>query len=119
FPTAGSMGTNWSASGSGTTRTYSFTPTGAEPGSESVSAANNAGVSASSNFTVTADSASPTTTIQCNGAACLNGTYYTSSPVSVTLSGNDGSGSGVQSIRYTTDGTDPTPVNGSDYSGAI
>ena len=37
----------------------------------------------------------------------------------MTLSANDGSGSGVQKIRYTTDGTDPTPVNGSDYSGAI
>src|SRR5207302_4830359 len=46
-------------------------------------------------------------------------TYYTSSPVNVTLSGNDGSGSGVQKIRYTTDGTDPSPVNGSDYTGAI
>ena len=68
---------------------------------------------------MTADSAAPTTTAECNGAACLNGTYYTSAPVSVTLSGNDGSGSGVQKIRYTTDGTDPTPVNGSDYSGAI
>ena len=119
FPTAGAMGTNWSVSGSGATRTYSFTPTAAEPGSKSVSAANNAGGSASSNFTVTADSAAPTTTAQCNGAACLNGTYYTSAPVSVTLSGNDGAGSGVQKIRYTTDGTDPTPVNGSDYSGAI
>ena len=90
FPTAGAMGTNWSVSGSGATRTYSFTPTAAEPGSKSVSAANNAGGSASSNFTVTADSTAPTTTIQCNGAACLNGTYYTSAPVSVTLSGNDG-----------------------------
>ena len=37
----------------------------------------------------------------------------------MTLSANDGAGSGVQKIRYTTDGTDPTPVNGSDYSGAI
>ena len=57
------MGANWSASGSGATRTYSFTPTAAEPGSKSVSAANNAGGSASSNFTVTADSAAPTTTV--------------------------------------------------------
>src|SRR5207237_7057065 len=95
------------------------TPTAGEPGTKSVSASNNAGRSASSNFTVTADSTAPTTTIQCNAAACLNGTYYTSSPVTVTLSGNDGAGSGVQKIRYTTDGTDPTPVNGSDYAGAL
>ena len=37
----------------------------------------------------------------------------------VTLSADDGSGSGVQKIRYTTDGTNPSPVNGSDYSGTI
>ncbi|HEX9381703.1 MAG TPA: chitobiase/beta-hexosaminidase C-terminal domain-containing protein, partial [Gaiellaceae bacterium] len=119
FPSAGSMGTNWSGSGSGASRTYSFTPTAGEPGTQNVSATNNAGGTSSSSFTVTADSAAATTTIQCNGAACLTGTYYTSSPVTVTLSGNDGTGSGVQKIRYTTDGTDPTPVNGSDYAGAL
>ena len=31
----------------------------------------------------------------------------------------DSTGSGVQKIRYTTDGTDPSPVNGSDYLAAI
>jgi hypothetical protein len=118
FPTAGSMGTNWSVSGSGASRTYSFTPTAGEPGTKGVSASNNAGSSSSSNFIVTADSTAPSTTIQCNGAACQAG-YYTSSPVTVTLSANDGAGSGVQKIRYTTDGTDPTPVNGSDYVGAL
>ena len=69
--------------------------------------------------TVSADSTAPTTTIQCNAAACFSGTYYTSAPVHVTLSADDGSGSGVQKIRYTTDGTNPSPVNGSDYSGTI
>ena len=113
------MGASWSASGSGAGRTYSFVAGAAEPGTKSVSAANGAGDTASSDFTVSADSAAPTTTILCSAAACLNGTYYTSAPVSVTLSANDGAGSGVQKIRYTTDGTDPTPVNGSDYSGAI
>jgi hypothetical protein len=39
--------------------------------------------------------------------------------VTVTLSASDGTGSGVQKIRYTTNGTDPTPVNGSDYVGAL
>src|SRR5439155_2393534 len=85
FPTAAAMGTNWSSSGSGAVRTYSFTPTAGEPGSKSVSASNNAGGTTSSSVTVTADSTAPTTTVQCNGAACQNGTYYTSSPVSVIL----------------------------------
>src|SRR5205807_3330871 len=98
FPSAGSMGTNWAAAGSGASRTYTFTPTAGEPGTQTVSASNNAGATAGSSFTVTADSTAPTTTVQCNGAACLNGTYYTSSPVNVTLSGDDGSGSGVQKI---------------------
>src|SRR6266542_1124469 len=57
--------------------------------------------------------------VQCNAAACFSGTYYTSAPVTMTLSANDGAGSGVQRIRYTTDGTDPSPVNGSDYVGAL
>jgi hypothetical protein len=40
--------------------------------------------------------------------------------VSVTLSADDDpTGSGVYVIRYTIDGTDPTPVNGSDYVGAF
>src|SRR4029077_556609 len=38
-------------------------------------------------------------------AACSSG-WYTSSPVSVAIAGSD-SGSGVASITYTTDGSDP------------
>src|SRR4029079_4124065 len=57
--------------------------------------------------------------IQCAGAACL-GSYYTSSPVSVTLSADDGpTGSGVDVIRYTLDGSDPTPLHGSDHGDPI
>ncbi|MFL5913362.1 MAG: beta strand repeat-containing protein [Gaiellaceae bacterium] len=43
------------------------------------------------------------------------------SPVSVTLSGDDGTGSGVKFIKYTTDGSDPTvPANNPQtYSGPI
>jgi len=119
FPAAASLGAHWSASGSGANRTYSFTPTAEEPGTQTVSATNGAGASASAGFTVTADSGAPTTSILCNGAACLSGTYYTSSPVSATLSSSDGGGSGVDRIRYTTDGSTPTLANGSDYSSAI
>ena len=75
------------------------------------------GISAAATFTVGSDSSAPTTSVQCNSAACIAG-YYLSAPVSVTLSAVDG-GSGVQKIRYTTDGSAPTAVNGSDYTGAI
>src|SRR5439155_16694184 len=55
----------------------------------------------------------PVTSIQCDGGAC-GGNWYTTS-VLVTLSATD-SGSGVNEIRYTTDGSDPSPVNGTVYS---
>jgi hypothetical protein len=120
FPSPASFGSGWSVSGSGNTRTYSYVAGAATPGAQTVTAANNAGLTASANFSVVvSDTTAPTTSIQCNGAAC-QGTYYTSAPVSVTLSADDGAGgSGVDVIRYTLDGTDPTPVNGSDYVAPI
>jgi peptidoglycan/xylan/chitin deacetylase (PgdA/CDA1 family) len=63
------------------------------------------------------DTVAPSSSIACNGSACA-GTYYNST-VSVTLSATDSGGSGVQKIRYTTDGTVPTATNGTDYSGAF
>ena len=107
FPAAASFGSGWSRSGSGATRTYSWTPGAATPGAQTVTATNNAGRTASANFSVeVSDITPPTTTIQCNGAAC-QATYYTSAPVSVTLSADDGpTGSGVDVIRYTLDGSD-------------
>ena len=66
--------------------------------------------------TIVIDTANPTSSIQCDGAACSNGFY--NHAVSATLSGNDAGGSGLKNIRYTTDGSAPTassPV----YSGPI
>ena len=66
--------------------------------------------------TIVIDTANPTSSIQCDGAACSNGFY--NHAVSATLSGNDTGGSGLKNIRYTTDGSAPTassPV----YSGPI
>jgi peptidoglycan/xylan/chitin deacetylase (PgdA/CDA1 family) len=60
------------------------------------------------------DTTPPTTTIACNGAACTTGWYRGS--VSVTLSATDDS-AGVATIRYTTDGTDPTLSTGNAYAG--
>jgi peptidoglycan/xylan/chitin deacetylase (PgdA/CDA1 family) len=55
-----------------------------------------------------ADQTTPTSSIACNGATCSSGGY--TAPVSVSLSSVD-SGTGVAVIRYTTDGSDPTPVS--------
>src|SRR5207244_7405793 len=72
FPAGSALGTNWSGSGSGASRTYSLTSVATTNGSQHVTATNGAvGVSANATFTVTADSAAPTTSVQCNGAACI------------------------------------------------
>ena len=108
----------WTPSGSGAARAYSYNGTPTEPGSgQSVTATNGAGLtSPASVFTVTADSTAPSTSMTCNGAAC-SAAWYTSS-VTVALSAGDG-GSGLSSIKYTTDGSDPSPVNGSTYVGSF
>jgi peptidoglycan/xylan/chitin deacetylase (PgdA/CDA1 family) len=64
------------------------------------------------------DTTPPTSTIKCDGDACVS-TYYQGA-VSVALSADDGAdGSGVREIRYTTDGSDPTDTNGTVYSGTF
>ncbi|MDX6448958.1 MAG: hypothetical protein QOD08_1421, partial [Gaiellaceae bacterium] len=99
------FGSGWS----GSAGAYSFASGAADPSEpNNVHTTNGAGlVSSDTSFTVTADSAAPTTTAQCDGAACSSG-WYATSPVAVTLAAGDGAGSGVSAIRYTTDGTDPT-----------
>jgi len=63
----------------------------------------------------TSDLGAPTTTIACNGSPCSSAPY--GGVVSVTLSATD-VGSGVSSIRYTTDGSDPT-LSSPTYSSAF
>src|SRR6266568_2483818 len=66
------------------------------------------------------DTTPPTSTIMCDGVSdgggCASGWYGRSVLVTLTASDNAG-GSGVASIRYTTDGSDPTKTNGTDYTG--
>ena len=107
------LGTGWSGSQSGADYDYSFTAAASDPSEpNNVSAQNNAGLSSSASFTVTPDGLAPVTSISCDGSSC-SGNWYTSA-VSVSLAANDG-GSGVDKIRYTTDGSDPSLVNGIDY----
>lgn len=64
------------------------------------------------------DTTAPASTITCNGSPCGVGWY--SAPVEVALSASDNvGGSGVASIRYTTDGSTPTLVNGTTYTVAF
>jgi peptidoglycan/xylan/chitin deacetylase (PgdA/CDA1 family) len=51
------------------------------------------------------DAQAPTSSIACGGSACSSGSY--SDSVTVTLAATD-TGSGVSTIRYTTDGSQPT-----------
>jgi peptidoglycan/xylan/chitin deacetylase (PgdA/CDA1 family) len=54
------------------------------------------------------DTEPPTSSIECDGAACSSGWY--GGPVSVSLAATDAD-SGVAAIRYTTDGSDPTAAS--------
>src|SRR6266508_4078199 len=112
FPAAAG---GWSRSVVGATATYSHTGGPTDPADPNdVIAQNNAGLgSAATSFTVTPDGTPPASAVQCDGAACSAGWY--SSSVSVSLSATD-SASGLDLIRYTTDGSDPSPTNGATYS---
>jgi hypothetical protein len=90
FPT--SLGTNWSTSGTTTSRTYSWSGSPAPPGTNSVTATNNATLtSAGTSFTLTADDTAPATGTVTYLSGATSGT-----PVSVTFtSGTDTGGSGI------------------------
>jgi hypothetical protein len=73
----------------------------------------NAGnVEATNSQLIQVDTEAPTSAIACDGASCSNGWH--GGPVSVSLSATD-TGSGVATIRYTIDGSDPT-VASPDYT---
>jgi hypothetical protein len=55
------------------------------------------------------DTTPPTTSITCNTTTCATGWYK--APVTVALSATDAGGSGLDVIRYTLDGSDPTTAS--------
>ncbi len=75
-------------------------------GQRQVTASNGSVNSQPATFTVTPDTTAPTTSASCNGGANCAGTY--TGTVTVRLSAADGSGSGVNGIYYSTDGSPPT-----------
>src|SRR5256712_7983357 len=85
-----------------------------------VNAAGNQASSAIVTVTVqnTADTTPPASAISCNGAACASSFYNGAVSITLTATDNPG-GSGLASIRYTTDGTSPSLTNGTTYSGAF
>ncbi len=61
------------------------------------------------------DTTPPTSAAACDGGSCA--VTWLPSPTSIALSADDGPGTGVQEIRYTTDGSDPGPGTGTVYTG--
>jgi hypothetical protein len=60
------------------------------------------------------DTTAPSTTVACNGSPCT-GAWYNAHML-VTLTADDGAGSGVAVIRYTLDGSTPTALSAA-YTG--
>jgi hypothetical protein len=71
-------------------------------------------ISASTTYTLTADSTAPSASVNCNSGAC-GGTF--SSSVAITIGSSD-TGSGVNQVYYTTDGSTPT-TSSTVYSGSF
>jgi hypothetical protein len=111
FPTV----PGFASTGTGSRRTFTFSSsTVASSTAFGVTATNGAGLtSTGASFTLVPDSAKPTVTVRCNGKPCYSSTYPKG--VTVTIKASDGGGSGVSTIRYTTNGKNPTLDDGVEY----
>jgi hypothetical protein len=104
----------FAAAGSGPRRTYVLTNSGTVPtGAQTVSVTNGAGVSSgTASFSLMGDATPPSLAVRCNGAGCRKKPY--SKAVMVTVAAADAV-SGVQTIRWTSDGSNPTVDHGNAY----
>ncbi len=104
----------FTAAGTGPRRTYAFSNAGSVPSTPfTVTATNAAGTSSgTASFTLVGDATPPTLAVHCNGGTCSKKPY--TKTVTVTLSANDAV-SGIASVRWTSDGTDPTVDHGNQY----
>ena len=112
FPTIA----GFTALGSGPSRTFTFSNSPSAPLAPlTVTATSGSGaISNAATFTLVPDPTPPVLTVRCNAKPCLSSAY--AKKVTVALSATDGTGSGVDTIRYTTDGTDPTQDNGTEFT---
>src|SRR5207253_508219 len=103
-----SLGSGWSGTGGA----YAFSGSAVDPAEPlNVTSTDVAGnTSSATGFTVTPDASAPVSTVVCNGGACSSG-WYGASPVAVSLAASD-SGSGLDRILYSTDGSAPSLVYG-------
>jgi hypothetical protein len=104
----------FTAAGTGPHRTYASTSTGlSATGPLSITATNAAGMSSAvASFSLVPDGTPPTLTVRCNGGVCRSRPY--AKTVVVSLSAVDAT-SGVNTIRWTSDGTDPKVDHGNEY----
>jgi hypothetical protein len=109
----------FTAAGSGPHRTYVSGKTGtAATGALTVAATNAAGVSSgAASFSLVPDATPPVLTVRCNGGVCRTKPY--AKTVMVTFAATDVGGSGVSTIRWTSDGTVPTADHGNEYTRGI
>src|SRR5207244_1079573 len=107
FPT---LPSGWSVSGTGSSRTYSYTANPTAPsGNQNVSATNNAGLSATTAMTFTADSTAPSG----QSVALSGGPYYTTLSVPLTLGNGSDAGSGINASSGVVQRASATLSNGS------
>ena len=106
----------FTVTGTGASRTFSFSGgQTALSGPLTVVATNGAGLSsAAASFTLVPDSTPPTLAVTCNGKPCLSSAYKKA--VAVTITAADVGGSAIDTVRYTTDGKDPTTEAGTEYT---
>jgi hypothetical protein len=98
-------------------RTLSFAGLAEGPHTLSVGGVDAAGNEAKPRvYTWTVDATPPASSVTCDGNPCSTSWYPQN--VKVTLAASDSS-SGVATIRYTLDGSEPTPTRGLTYTGPI
>jgi hypothetical protein len=95
-----SLGSGWTTTGTTTTTTYTYNGTPSVPSSPAVTASNNAGLTSTTPFTVTPDSAAPTGTVAAPTGSTYNNGYYKGSITVASANISDGAGSGIASAAF-------------------